>query len=270
MENNAPIRISVIMGIYNCGPTLAEALDSLLAQTYQGFKVIMCDDGSKDNTREVAQSYVEKYPGKFILLTNKHNLKLAATLNRCLEYADTEYVARMDGDDLSLPDRFASEIEFLDSHPEYALVSCPMVYFDESGDYHTGHSESEPTKEAFRFGTPFCHAPVLMRRNILNAIGNYTAEPWIGRSEDYYLWYKFYKAGHRGFNLSTPLYKMRNDRNAIARRTVKFRWMSYKVGVKVMSDLGLKHPHLSGLPGLAKAIVPGRIVELIYKIKYRH
>ena len=55
-------RISVIMGIYNCAPTLAEALDSLIAQTYQNFKVIMCDDGSKDSTVDVAQSYVERYP----------------------------------------------------------------------------------------------------------------------------------------------------------------------------------------------------------------
>ncbi len=270
MKNNDSTRISVIMGIYNCAPTLAEALDSLLAQTYQGFKVIMCDDGSRDNTVEVAKSYVDKHPGKFILIKNEKNMGLAATLNHCLEYADTEYVARMDGDDVSVPERFATEIEFLDSHPEYALVSCPMIYFDENGDYRTGQSCPEPTARQFRFGTPFCHAPVLMRRDILNSIGNYTAEPWIGRSEDYYLWYKFYKAGHKGYNLSTPLYKMRNDRNAIARRTAKLRWVSYKVGIKVMKGLGLSHPHLSGLPDLAKALVPGWAIHLYYNLKYRH
>ena len=93
-------RISVIMGIYNCAQTLVEALDSLLAQTCQDFKVIMCDDGSNDNTFEIAQTYVDRYPGKFILIKNVQNMKLAATLNHCLEYVDTEYVARMDGDDL--------------------------------------------------------------------------------------------------------------------------------------------------------------------------
>lgn len=69
-------RISVIMGIYNCAPTLAEALDSLLAQTYQGFKVIMCDDGSKDNTFELAQTYVDRFPDKFILIRNDKNMGL--------------------------------------------------------------------------------------------------------------------------------------------------------------------------------------------------
>lgn len=260
-------RISVIMGIYNCAPTLAEALDSLLAQTYQGFKVIMCDDGSKDNTCEVAQKYVTQYPGKFILIKNDHNLKLAATLNHCLEYVDTEYVARMDGDDLSLPERFEKEISFLDRHPEFALVSCPMIYFDEYGDYRTGIAESEPTKEAFKYGTPFCHAPVLMRANLLKDIDGYTAEPWVERAEDYYLWYKFYKAGHKGFNLSEPLYKMRNDRNAFSRRKVSDRWRTYKLGVKVKKSLGLSNPYLSGLKGLSKALVPIFIIRFLRGIK---
>ncbi|MDE6243310.1 MAG: glycosyltransferase, partial [Muribaculaceae bacterium] len=72
-------RISVIMGIYNCASTLAEALDSLLAQTYQEFKVIMCDDGSKDSTIEVASSYVSRYPENFILIRNERNMGLNYT-----------------------------------------------------------------------------------------------------------------------------------------------------------------------------------------------
>lgn len=72
-------RISVIMGIYNCASTLPEALDSLLAQTYQGFKVIMCDDGSTDNTYEVASKYADKH-NNFILIKNDRNEGLNYTL----------------------------------------------------------------------------------------------------------------------------------------------------------------------------------------------
>lgn len=260
-------RISVIMGIYNCAPTLAEALDSLLAQTYLGFKVIMCDDGSGDDTYEVAKFYVDRYPDKFILIRNEQNFKLAATLNHCLEYADTEYVARMDGDDISLPERFEKEIQFLDAHPEYALVSCPMVYFDEHGEYRTGKTKEEPTKEDFKYGTPFCHAPVMMRTDILKKIGCYTAEPWVERVEDYYLWFKFYKAGFKGYNLSKPLYKMRNDRDAFSRRKASDRWRTYRLGVKVKKSLGLGNPYLSGLKGLSKALVPICIVKLLRRVK---
>lgn len=255
-------RISVIMGIYNCAPTLTEALDSLLHQTYQGFKVIMCDDGSSDNTYEIAQRYVDKYPNKFILIRNSKNLKLAATLNHCLEYADTEYVARMDGDDISLPDRFQKEIDFLDHHPEYALVSCPMIYFDEQGDYMKGKAKTMPSKNDFKIGPPFCHAPVMMRTAILKSLNGYTAEAWVERAEDYYLWYKFYKAGYKGYNLSNHLYKMRNDRNAFNRRKASDRWRTYKLGVKVKKSLGLSNPYLSGLKGLSKILIPVWIQRL--------
>lgn len=231
------------MGIYNCASTLAEALDSLLAQTYQGFKVIMCDDGSTDRTVEVAQSYVSKYPEKFILIRNEKNLKLAATLNHCLEYVDTEFTARMDGDDISLPHRFEKEIEFLDGHPEYGIVSCPMIYFDEQGDFRIGKASGEVTKEHFKYGTPFCHAPVMVRTGVYKAVDGYTSNKYTERMEDYYLWFKMYKRGFKGYNLSIPLYKMRDDREARNRR-VKFRnrWYGLITDIKVARGLKLKHP----------------------------
>lgn len=236
-------RISVIMGIYNCAPTLAEALDSLLAQTYQDFKVIMCDDGSTDNTVEVAQSYVNRFPGKFILIHNEKNLKLAATLNHCLEYVDTEYVARMDGDDISLPDRFEKQIEFLDNNRKYGFVSCPMIYFDEYGDFKQGHAVSEPTREDFRYGTPFCHAPVMVRTSVYQSVGGYTSTKYTERMEDYHLWYKIYRKGICGYNLDSPLYKMRDDRNArIRRMSIRNRWYGLKTDIEILKGLGLKHP----------------------------
>lgn len=212
------IRISVIMGIYNCAPTLAEALDSLLAQTYQEFKVIMCDDGSIDDTREIAKRYVDKYPSQFILIKNEKNMGLNYTLNHCLEYADTEYIARMDGDDLSLPERFEKEINFLDNHPEYAIVSGPMIYFDEYGEFRRGKSGGEVTRMHFIKGTPFCHAPCMVRKEAYDKVGGYTVDPKLLRVEDYHLWFKMYAVGYKGYNLGEPLYKMRDDRNAVNRR----------------------------------------------------
>lgn len=103
-------RISVIMGIYNCADTLLEALESLEAQTYKRFKVILCDDGSKDNTLEIVKKWAETHLN-YVVIQNEYNMKLAATLNHCLDYADTEYVARMDGDDLSIPFRFEKDIQ---------------------------------------------------------------------------------------------------------------------------------------------------------------
>lgn len=221
MMSNSDTRITVLMAIYNCASTLEEALDSLMTQTYQGFKVALCDDASTDNTYEVAKNYIKKYPDKFILIRNENNLKLPATLNRCLEYADTEYVARMDGDDISKPERFQKEIEFLDSHPEYALVSCPMEYFDETGVFKTGKSTPEPTKKNFIKSTPHCHAPVMIRTKDLKSVGGYTVKKWTQRGQDVHLWAKMYSTGLKGYNLSEPLYAMRDDKAAFKRRKLK-------------------------------------------------
>lgn len=215
-------RISVLMGIYNCAPTLCEALNSLYAQTYPDFKLILCDDGSNDDTYKIAQKYAETH-NNIILLKNDINKGLNYTLNRCLEYADTEYCARMDGDDISLPTRFEKEIKFLDEHPECAIVSCPMIYFDEKGDFKIGKSLGEPKINSFAKGTPFCHAPSMVRTEAYKKVGGYSISPYLLRVEDYHLWIKMYKAGFRGYNLQECLYKMRDDRKAFARRTWKNR-----------------------------------------------
>ena len=215
-------RISVIMGIYNCATTLVEALDSLNAQTYQDFKIILCEDGSTDNTYEIAQRYAKEH-NNIVLLRNERNMGLNYTLNRCLELVDTEYVARMDGDDISLPTRFEKEINFLDNHLEYAIVSCPMVYFDDHGDFRVGKTSGEPTKESFIHGSPFCHAPSMIRTKVMKEVGGYTVDKRLVRIEDYHLWTKIFVAGYRGYNLPQPLYKMRDDRNALHRRTFQAR-----------------------------------------------
>ena len=257
------------MGIYNCEHTLVEALDSLYAQTYQGFKIILCDDGSTDNTYEVAKSYQSKHDN-IILLKNEHNIKLAATLNRCLAYADTEYVARMDGDDISLPTRFEKEIEFLDENPDYAVVSCAMVYFDENGDWGVGSPIAKPTKMDFKNGTPFAHAPSMTRTKVIKEVEGYTVNKYLERQEDYYLWYKIYKNNYEGYNLTDPLYKMRDDQNAMLRRTFKSRYYGFIVKKQVMSDLGIPNPLIFALPNLLKAFVPNFLMKILRKKKMKY
>ena len=215
-------RVSVLMGIYNCASTLPEALDSLYAQTYQDFKIILCEDGSTDDTYQVARSYADRYDN-IVLLQNERNMGLNYTLNRCLELADTEYCARMDGDDISLPTRFEKEVAFLDKHPEYAIVTTPMMYFDEGGIFRVGTGGKEPKLADFPKASPFCHAPCLVRKDAYDAVGGYTVADNLLRVEDYHLWIKMYQCGYRGYTLDEPLYMMRDNRDAIHRRSFKSR-----------------------------------------------
>ena len=227
-------RISVLMGIYNCAPYLQEALDSLYAQTYQDFKIILCDDGSKDETYAIAQRNAEEHDN-IVLIRNEKNMGLNYTLNHCLEYADTEYCARMDGDDISLPTRFEEEIKFLDKHHEYAIVSCSMIYFDENGEFGRGKAGGEPSKDVFNYKVPFCHAPCMVRTEAYKAVGGYSVDKRLLRYEDYNLWMKMFSKKYKGYNLSEFLYAMRDDRNAIRRRTLRSRlngvyahWLAYR------------------------------------------
>lgn len=216
-------RVSVIMGIYNCASTLQEALNSLYAQTFQDFEIILCEDGSKDDTYEIALENQKQHPN-IVLLRNERNMGLNKTLNNCLAVAKGEYIARMDGDDISLPERFAKEVAFLDSHLEYAIVSTPMIYFDENGEFRRGVVKNQkPTKQDFVKGSPFCHAPCMVRRSAYLAVNGYSEDKRLLRVEDYHLWFKMYANGFCGYILSEPLYKMRDDRNAVARRTFQNR-----------------------------------------------
>ena len=118
------------MGMYNCEDTLTEAIDSILNQTFDDWELILCDDGSSDATLQVASLYSKKYE-KIKIYRNDRNMGLNYTLNKCLQYAQGLYIARMDSDDISLPDRFEKEVNFLDNNNEYAIVSTRMIYFDE-------------------------------------------------------------------------------------------------------------------------------------------
>lgn len=261
-------KISILMGIYNCADTLNEAIDSILAQTYPHWQLIMCDDGSTDNTYFVAEQYAKKYSEKIILIKNPKNMGLNFTLNHCLELADTEYIARMDGDDISLPQRLEKQIEFLENNPQYSIVSCPMIYFDEDGDWGRGYSIKYPTKTDFIKGTPFCHAPCLIKTEAIKFVNGYSTNKRTLRAEDYNLWFRLYAKGYIGHNLQTPYYKMRDDINAYKRRKFKFalneayvRFTGYK-----MLRLPIKS-YIYVLRPLLVALLPKKIYLYLHKNK---
>ena len=217
-------KISILMGIYNCAPTLREAIDSIIAQTYDNWEFIISDDGSRDESHAIALEYAEKDPRRFRIIQNEKNLGLNATLNKCLRLADGDYIARMDGDDLCAPDRFEKEAAFLNAHPEYAIVSCHMTTFDEEGTWGLVTAKETPQVRDFPTTVPmFVHAACMIRREAFLDVEGYTEDKRLLRVEDYHLWYKFYAKGYRGYNLQEALYHMRDDRNAKFRRNAQAR-----------------------------------------------
>lgn len=261
-------KISVLMGIYNCAQTLKEAIDSVLTQTYTNWELILCDDGSTDDSYDVAESYRRRFPEKIILVKNDRNMGLNYTLNHCLEHASGQYIARMDGDDLCSPDRFDKEIHALKTNPDMAVVSTNMVYFDEAGVWGKGHVVPFPEKRDFMRGTPFCHAPCMVRRAVMEEIGGYTDDPKYLRVEDFDLWVKLYATGYKGMNLDEPLYQMRDDRNAASRRKFRYRINEARVICKAVRLLKLPTwNYLRALRPILVGLVPMWLYEKLHKMR---
>lgn len=257
-------KISVIMSVYNCEDTLRESIDSILAQTYDNWEFVICNDASTDGTQAILDEYQAKYPEKFVLVSNETNMRLACSLNHCLQYATGELVARMDGDDISVPERFEKQVAFLKTHPEIDLVGALMQRFNENGMADVMSAKEYPDKFDMRSGPPMFHATIMTYKRVYDALGGYTVAERTKRAQDYDLWFRFFAAGYRPCNLQEVLYLVREDMNAIKRRTFKVRWNAFKT-----TRIGYK---MLGFPKrwvvqeffkvIAKSLVPYRLVYL--------
>lgn len=125
MESRKPL-ISVIMSVYNEETYIRESLQSILNQTEQDFEIIITDDCSTDNTVSCIESLND---GRIQIIRNKENQGLTKNLNQGLKLARGKYIARMDGDDICMPERFASQIRYLENHPSVMLISCQTQTF---------------------------------------------------------------------------------------------------------------------------------------------
>lgn len=259
-------KISVIMACYNCGKTVRKSIDSILAQTYTNWVMICCDDGSKDDTWQILNEYKEQYPDKFVLIRNDGNKKLPYSLNHCLEYVETEYVARMDADDWSLPERFEKEITFLKEHPEYDLVSTGVTVHDGEKKIAAIIKFPEPTKETMLIQNAFSHATIMTYKRVYDKLKGYSLEPYAVRCEDFELWCRFLNSGFKGYNIPDELYVMVENKDAAKRRTFKSRLHSahaQRIGYKSMGFRGfvLIKPYF----GVLKSLVPYAIYEKLHK-----
>lgn len=258
-------KISVIMGVYNCASTLPDAIMSIQAQTVLDWEFIICDDGSTDETWKIASKF-QRQDNRIVLLRNDKNLGLNATLNKCLSVARGKYIARMDGDDICAPERFEKELALYDEHPEAGVVSCSMSFFDDDGVFGKMLYDLAPQPADLLHGSQFCHAGALMRRDVLEALGGYSESKDTLRVEDYDLWVRMYAAGYCGFNTQEILYSMRDDRNAISRRTFQSRINESKVILRAGKAFG------GGAKTWLYAVVPilkSACPQFVYKIAHK-
>ncbi len=232
-------KISVIMATYNCEKTIDKAIQSIIDQTYDNWIMIICDDGSTDNTYNILKSYEEEYPEKFLIIQNKENKKLPYSLNHCLKYVKTDIVARMDGDDWSMPDRFQKQIDFLKTHPDIDMVGTGMTIFDGEKKIASNIQPTNPQPNDMLHCSCFSHATIMTYKRVYDVLGGYSLEPSVLRCEDLDLWSRFFSCGFKGYNLPEELYVVLEDENAVRRRDFKNRLNTAKTLSKGFKRMGL-------------------------------
>jgi len=189
MSNSGCGLVSVAMPAYNCEKYVAEAIESIINQTYTNWELICVDDGSTDRTLEIMQEYAAKDP-RIRVYTNKENRGRPYTRNKGINLAQGAMIAVQDADDVSLPHRLEEGVEILATDPDIALVGAGSIVVDEDGE-EIGRFVPPLLTESLdailaRHNVPFGHGSVLVKAGAVRAVGGY--DEFFSVADDYDLY----------------------------------------------------------------------------------
>ena len=192
--------VSVLLAAHNDARFLREAIDSVLRQTLADLELIVVDDGSTDDTAAVIDGLDDR---RVAVIRNETQLGLAASLNRALDQAAGDYVARLDADDVAVPERQARQVDRLRREPRVAAVGSAVTDLGGVGRTHVMPAGAIPLRWHALFSSPFFHPTVVVDRETLDA-HRLRYDPAYEESEDYDLWTRLF-AFANGDNLREPL-----------------------------------------------------------------
>lgn len=179
--------ITVLLPVYNGAADVEQAVRTILSQTYADFELLIINDGSKDNSGEI----LDRLEDPRIRVIHQENRGLAATLNRGLELANGQYIARQDQDDLSHPERLEKQFAYMEAHAECGLLGTAAEIWVENTPtdrVHVHPSDHATLSFDLIFNNPFVHSSVMLRKDIVLEIGGYSTDPLRQPPEDYELW----------------------------------------------------------------------------------
>ena len=254
-------RVTVLMPVKDAEPYLAEAVDSILAQTFRDFRLLAIDDGSTDGSAATLERYARD-DQRVQVVRNERNEGLARTLAKGVELAQTELVARMDPDDVAVPERLERQVRYLADHPEVDVLGTWATDIDEKGNAlrpRRAPLDHGAIVSALIFANPMIHPTVMFRRVVVLRAGSYDTSVRV--AEDYNLWFRCVAAGARFANLGESLLWYRAPEAGVMRKAARFgldgmktRWTGYRVmgvpwwrrglGLLIPLSLGLVPPVL--------------------------
>jgi len=230
--------LTVIMSVYNGAKHLPEAIESILNQTFGEFRFVIVDDGSTDETGTILDDYARK--DQRLVVVHQKNAGLTTTLNRIIATTDGELIARMDGDDISLPHRFEKQIAKLRSTPDCIVVGCWFQVITENGtpvrEYVFPDNHRILTHNLHRGVNCYAHGSVIMRRKVFSDMGfSYRFR----HGQDFDLWLRLSERGRLGL-VEDVLYKRRDHNKSISRAVLPQRSALMKL-MLLLADERKKH-----------------------------
>jgi len=197
-------KISVVMPVYNAEKYLRESIDSILSQTFKDFEFIIINDGSTDSSLEI----IKYYNDSRIHIVDQDNTGLAKALNNGIALSTTEFIARMDADDIAMPERLGKQYHFLSNNPKYIIVGSNAENIDVDGNYVYTTSQKITDKDLREIlpCTPFIHPSVMFRKDIYYKAGKYPE--YMLKAQDAVLFNRMAKFGKIA-NLPESLMKYR-------------------------------------------------------------
>ena len=256
--------ISVLMGVYYKRDDIAllkRSVSSILDQTCPEFELLICDDGSTAEAMAYLDALALEEP-RVRLIRRGELFSLAAKLNACLREAKGEWIARMDDDDFSHPERFEMQIEYLKTHSEIAFVGCNVNLWRDGNPVGERVLPEKPLVRDFYFVQPYIHPTLMFRKEALLKVGGYSESETCLLCEDYDLLLRLYGAGYPGANMQEKLFDYSVPAAAHGNRKMRHRWNEVRTRFARFRELGV----LPGaLPYVVKPIFVGLIPEKILR-----
>lgn len=217
MKKQKPL-VSVIMSEYNTDQKLLiNSINSILNQTYENIEFIIIDDCGKNDLKKILSNINDK---RIVYYKNEKNSGLVYSLNKAISISKGKYIARMDTDDFSYPNRLEIEVEYLEKNPQIDLVSSRADYFDGKVIWGESKFSGNVRRKELLNGSPIIHPTVMFKKETLQKIGGYLN---YNRCEDYATWIELFVNGSKMFVIKDKLVRYHLSRDDYKKRTLKTR-----------------------------------------------
>lgn len=235
MASSSNPSITVLLPVYNAEAFVGEAIESILLQTFTDFELLIINDGSTDGSKKIIESFKDQ---RIRFVDNEKNIKLIATLNKGIDLAKGKYIARMDADDISLPNRLEMQFRFMENHPDVGICGTGFETFGKEQKVVKYPERDEDIRTMMLYQIPLCHATAILRRKVFINANLFFNSKFL-HAEDYELWTRVADYTKLA-NIQDVLYMVRTHKGSVSQQYKDIQhWNTIQIIKKYFQKVGV-------------------------------